>query len=159
MLLLLTPQHSNHWASVYAKHRVRKTQERNTQTTWKMQHFVGNVNVIMFRICILLDILLIDLNKKIGQMRRMVNKIPRGKLLMIAEGIFQSKIRYGIALYLKPIYEVEDVKARKLSTEASKIQVIQNNARTCGSHSTLLMFRSFSLPEEKNIPVSACPSK
>ena len=32
-------------------------------------------------------------------------------------------------------------------------------ARTCGSHSTLLMFRSFSLPEEKNIPVSACPSK
>ena len=56
-----------------------------------------------------------------------MNKIPRGKLLMIAEGIFQSKIRYGIALYLKPIYEVEDVKARKLSTEASKIQVIQNS--------------------------------
>ena len=27
------------------------------------------------------DKLLIDLNKKIGQMRRMVNKIPRGKLL------------------------------------------------------------------------------
>ena len=60
-------------------------------------------------------------------MRRMKKKIPRGKLLMIAEGIFQSKIRYGVALYLNPVYEIEDVKARKLSTEASKIQVIQNN--------------------------------
>ena len=46
---------------------------------------------------------------------------------MIAESIFQSKIRHGIALYLNPIFETEDVKARKLSGEASKIQVIQNN--------------------------------
>ena len=73
------------------------------------------------------DKLIMELNKKIGQMRRMKNKVPRGKLLMIAESIFQSKIRYGIALYLNPIFETEDVKARKLSGEASKIQVIQNN--------------------------------
>ena len=57
----------------------------------------------------------------------MKNKVTRGKLLMIAESIFQSKIRHGIALYLNPIFETEDVKARKLSGEASKIQVIQNN--------------------------------
>ena len=68
-----------------------------------------------------------ELNKRIAQMRRMRNKVPRGKLLMLAEGIFQSKIRYGIALYLIPIYEEEDLKARKLPSEAIKIQVIQNN--------------------------------
>ena len=46
---------------------------------------------------------------------------------MMAETIFNSKIRYGIALYLNPVFESEDVKARHLSTEAKKLQVIQNN--------------------------------
>ena len=46
---------------------------------------------------------------------------------MVAESIFNSKVRYGIALYLNPTFETEDVKARKLSVEASKLQVIQNS--------------------------------
>ena len=46
---------------------------------------------------------------------------------MIADAIFNSKIRYGIALYLKPTSETEEVKARHLSTEARKLQIIQNN--------------------------------
>ena len=56
----------------------------------------------------------------------MRNRLPRRKMLMVAESIFNSVIRYDIAVYLKPIYEVEDVKARNLSTEARKLQVIQN---------------------------------
>ena len=48
------------------------------------------------------------------------------KMLLVAEAIFNSVIRYGIALYLTPVSEVEDVKARKLSSEARKLQVIQN---------------------------------
>ena len=62
-----------------------------------------------------------ELNKRLGLMRRMRNRLP-----MVAQSIFNSVIRYGIAVYLKPIYEVEDVKARNLSTEARKLQVIQN---------------------------------
>ena len=45
---------------------------------------------------------------------------------MAAESIFNSKVRYGIAVYLTPVYEKEMVKAKQLSTEARKIQVIQN---------------------------------
>ena len=46
---------------------------------------------------------------------------------MIAEAIFSSKIRYGIALYLNPVSDPEDVKAKKLSVEARKLQTLQNN--------------------------------
>ena len=60
-------------------------------------------------------------------MRRIRNRIPRRKLIMMAETMFNSKIRYGIALYLNPVFEREDVKARFLSTEARKLQTIQNN--------------------------------
>ena len=46
---------------------------------------------------------------------------------MVSESIFNSKVRYGIALYLTPVYEREQVKARQLSAEAKKLQVLQNN--------------------------------
>ena len=59
-------------------------------------------------------------------MRRMRNKIPRGKLLMVAESIFNSKIRYAIALYLNPVTDVEKLKTKSLSAEASKLQKLQN---------------------------------
>ena len=73
------------------------------------------------------DMLAGELKKKIGLMRRIRNRLTRGKMLMVAESIFNSKVRYGIALYLNPTFETEDVKARKLSVEASKLQVIQNS--------------------------------
>ena len=58
------------------------------------------------------DQLITELNKRIGLMRRIRNRIPRRKLIMMAETMFNSKIRYGIALYLNPVFESEDVKAR-----------------------------------------------
>ena len=60
-------------------------------------------------------------------MRRMKNRLPRRKMLMVAESLFNSVIRYGIALYLNPTFEVEEIKARNLSTETRKLQTIQNN--------------------------------
>ena len=36
---------------------------------------------------------------------------------MIAEAIFNSKIRYGVAVYLNPVYEEEDLKMKKNSQE------------------------------------------
>ena len=41
--------------------------------------------------------------------------------------IFNSKIRYGIAVYLIPIFEREDVKMEKLSKHAKELQVVQNS--------------------------------
>ena len=74
-----------------------------------------------------MDKLAVELKKRMGLMRRIRNRIFRSKLLMVAEAIFNSKIRYGIALYLNPVFEVEEVKARTLRKEASKLQVIQND--------------------------------
>ena len=45
---------------------------------------------------------------------------------MIAEAIFNSKIRYGIALYLNPVFDEEDLKRIFLSKNATAFQVLQN---------------------------------
>ena len=57
----------------------------------------------------------------------MKHRIPIDKLLLIAEAIFNSKVRYGCCVYLQPIFEKEDLKARKITSETNKLQVIQNN--------------------------------
>ena len=68
-----------------------------------------------------------ELRKRIGILKRIKQKIPADKLPIIADAIFNSVIRYGIAVYLLPIYEKEDLKARKLSSETDSLQVLQNN--------------------------------
>ena len=45
---------------------------------------------------------------------------------MIANSIFNSKIRYGISVYLNPIFDEEDLKAKKLTKNATVLQVLQN---------------------------------
>ena len=62
------------------------------------------------------------MQQRIGILRRMKHKIPTDKLIIIAEAIFNSVIRYGIAVYLVPTYDKEDLKARKLSSEANTLQ-------------------------------------
>ena len=49
------------------------------------------------------------------------------KLNIIADAIFNSVIRYGIAVYLVPTYEKGELKARKLFSETDSLQVLQNN--------------------------------
>ena len=61
-----------------------------------------------------------------GILRRLKQKVPDDKLIIIADAIFNSIIRYGIAVYLVPTYETEDLKARKLSNETYDLQVLQN---------------------------------
>ena len=46
---------------------------------------------------------------------------------MIAEAIFNSKIRYGISVYLTPIFEEEDLKMRKQSKNSAVLQKLQNS--------------------------------
>ena len=67
------------------------------------------------------------LRKRIGILKRIKQKVPAHKLSIIADAIFNSVIRYGIAVYLLPTYEKEDLKARKLSSETESLQVMQNN--------------------------------
>ena len=68
----------------------------------------------------------IELRKRIGILKRIKQRIPKKKLIIIAESIFNSKIRYGIAVYLKPIFEKEELKVNKLSEEARSLQTLQN---------------------------------
>ena len=53
--------------------------------------------------------------------------MPKHKLTIISEAIFNSKIRYGIAAYITPIFEREDLKHKKLSSNAHELQVLQND--------------------------------
>ena len=46
---------------------------------------------------------------------------------MIAEAIFNSKIRYGAAVYLNPVYNEEDIKLKKLPKYTTTLQTLQNN--------------------------------
>ena len=49
------------------------------------------------------------------------------KIVIVAEAIFNSRIRYGAAVYLKPIFDDEELKTRKLSQETNDLQTLQND--------------------------------
>jgi hypothetical protein len=68
----------------------------------------------------------IELKKRIGLLRRIKNRLPKNKMIMIAEAIFNSKVRFGIAVYLKPIFEEEDLKMKRLSKNTTVLQTLQN---------------------------------
>ena len=74
-----------------------------------------------------IDKISIELKKRIGLLRRIKQRIPRNKLVIVAEAIFNSKIRYGIAVYITPIFDEEDLKLKKLSKNASALQTLQNS--------------------------------
>ena len=71
--------------------------------------------------------LVIVLKKRIGLLKRIKKRVPKDKLIIIAESIFNSKIRYGIAVYLKPTFDREEVKTEKLSKHTKELQVVQNS--------------------------------
>ena len=68
----------------------------------------------------------IELKKRIGLLVRIKNRLPRNKLVMVAEAIFNSKIRYGIPIYVNPVFEEEELKMKKLSKNATILQTLQN---------------------------------
>ena len=71
--------------------------------------------------------MVIDLKKRVGLLKRIKKRIPKEKLTIIAEAIFNSKIRYGIAVYLIPIFDREEVKMEKLPPHTKELQIVQNS--------------------------------
>ena len=67
--------------------------------------------------------LCITLRQRLGLLRRIKCKVPKEKLIIIAEAIFTSKIRYGLPVYYRPRITEEDSSCK--SQEA--IQVLQND--------------------------------
>ena len=62
-----------------------------------------------------------------GILKIIKKRVPKDKLIIIAEAIFNSKIRYRIAVYLKPTFDREEVKTEKLSEHTKELQVVQNS--------------------------------
>ena len=46
---------------------------------------------------------------------------------MVAEAIFNSVLRYGVAVLLKHVYDEEDLNGRKLPKNANVLQTLQNS--------------------------------
>ena len=74
-----------------------------------------------------IDKLSIELKKRIGLLRRIRMRIPREKLVIIAEAIFNSLLRYGVAVFLKPVYDKEDLNMEKLPKNTAVLQILQNS--------------------------------
>ena len=60
---------------------------------------------------------------------------------MIAEAIFNSKLRYGIAIYLNPIFDDEDLKWKRLSEHARDLQTLQNTMQSRKKTNTAIKIR------------------
>ena len=63
------------------------------------------------------------LKQRIGPLRRIKHKVDQEKLQIIAEAIFTSKIRYGIAVYSNPRTGENETD----NADIQKIQVLQND--------------------------------
>ena len=63
------------------------------------------------------------LKQRQGMLRRIRHRLPQDKLILVAEAIFSSSIRYGIAVFYKPRL----THAEEFCTMQEKIQVCQND--------------------------------
>ena len=66
------------------------------------------------------------LKQRLGLLRRIKYKVHSHKLQIIAEAIFQSKIRYGISVYTVPKFEFKNLE-QSVDPNITKLQVIQND--------------------------------
>ena len=74
-----------------------------------------------------IDKLSIELKKRTGLLRRIQKRVPKEKIVIIAEAIFNSLLRYGVAVFLKPVYDKEDLKMKKLPKDTTTLQTLQNS--------------------------------
>ena len=85
------------------------------------------------------------LKQRIGLLRRIKYKVNKDKLHIIAEAIFTSKIRYGIAVYSSPRLEEDEAE----NSDIQKIQVLQNDMlRLLKGHTRAEQVNMKSLREE-----------
>ena len=74
-----------------------------------------------------IDKLSIELKKRIGLLRRIRYRVTKEKINLIAEAIFNSLLRYGVAVFLKPVYDEEDLNRRKLPKNTNVLQTLQRS--------------------------------
>ena len=72
------------------------------------------------------DKLCIALKQRMSLLARVKSKVSKEKLRMIAEAIFMSKIRYGLAVYTKPKYEFNHLD-QPMDPNIAKLQVVHND--------------------------------
>ena len=72
------------------------------------------------------DKLSTTLKQRLGLLRRLKYKVNSHKLQIVAEAIFQSKIRYGISVYTIPKFEFHNLE-QAMDPNITKLQVIQND--------------------------------
>ena len=70
-----------------------------------------------------IDELCRTLNQRLGMLKRIKQKVSRDKLFIIAEAIFTSKIRYGLAVYSNPRTNEWESK----NEDMKSLQVMQND--------------------------------
>ena len=63
------------------------------------------------------------LKQRLGMLKRIKQRMPKEKLQLVADAIFNSKIRYGIAVYYRPRVTQED----ESCTIQEPLQVLQND--------------------------------
>ena len=91
-------------------------------------------------------LLCIALKQRLGMLARIKSKVTREKLKIIAEAIFMSKIRYGLAVYSKPKYEFNH-QEQPMDPNIAKLQVVQNDllrlmeGKTRSSHTNMQKLR------------------
>ena len=73
------------------------------------------------------DNLCIKLKQRLGLLHRLKQKLPRDKLVIVAEAIFNTSIRYGIAVYLKPRLKDQNTGSYTQCALAQTLQVLQND--------------------------------
>ena len=87
------------------------------------------------------------LKQRLGHLRRIKSKINSHKLQIVAEAIFQSKLRYGISVYTIPKFEFNN-QEQSIDPNITKLQVIQNDMmrllvnKKRGSHTNMERLRN-----------------
>ena len=70
-----------------------------------------------------IDKIRIKLKKRTGLLRTIRNIVPKEKINMIAEAIFNSLLRYGVAVFLY-FYDKEDLNRKKLPKNTNVLQIL-----------------------------------
>ena len=87
------------------------------------------------------------LNRRLFTLRRLRNHLNDASLLKLVDGLFNSKIRYGLQLMAKVRMEVQD----PVSVDIENIQKVQNKLLRMLTNTKLLdMVSTAALLEKKN---------
>ena len=76
-----------------------------------------------------IDKLSMELKKRIGLLRRIRKRIPKEKINMISEALFNSLLIDGVAVFLKPVYDEEDLNMKRLPKNTIALQTLQNSMK------------------------------